>query len=360
MMKPRVQHVRCVREWLQGEPEENVTGRASRGQVLVMFALFLTGLISMLGMATDLGYAFSERRGAQNAADAAALAGARMVVKKQAAMTEATNAADSNEMNAGSNITMSSCTYVHQNADSSITNLGTSCSAAPPATANGVRAAVTETHNTFFMRALPGTTLDTVTISTNATANVQLLQNVPGNGPFIVCGVGLKGGKTSLVVQVGGVWQMNPAADGVDYEIHGPNIDDCGLKSNKYKGVGWQSSNVGKSVPGTWTGDTGDQAGPVTQNITGPEGCAAGATGDYNCVMFLPIAIDNPKSVWNNTDPDSKIDFHIVAYGAFYVSNNGSNKHIGKFMYDYSVRGAGTPGSWSPGSTTPITIRLTQ
>jgi Flp pilus assembly protein TadG len=358
MMKPRVQHVRCVREWLQGDPEDNVTGRASRGQVLVMFALFLTGLISMLGMATDLGYAFSERRGAQNAADAAALAGTRMLVKKQAAMTEATNAADSNEMNAGSNITMSSCTYVHQNADSSITNLGTSCSATPPTTANGVRAAVTETHNTFFMRALPGTSLDTVTISTNATASVQLLKNVPGEGPFLVCGSGLKGGQTDLLVKVGSVWQLNPLADQHVYNIHDSNVWDCDAKSNSYKGVFLRNATSGAVYPGWWSGDTGNQAGPVNQAVNGPRGCNTAATGDFNCVMLLPIAIDNPKAVKVGT---TGFEFYVVAMGAFYVTSTASNSHTGTFLYDYSIRGAGTPGSWSPGSSLmPITIRLIQ
>jgi len=56
-------------------------GAAPRGQVLVLFALFLTSLLGMLGLATDLGFAFAEKRTIQNAADAGAMADARAVAK---------------------------------------------------------------------------------------------------------------------------------------------------------------------------------------------------------------------------------------------------------------------------------------
>lgn len=47
-----------------------------RGQVLVMFCLLLTLIIAFVAMAIDVGLIFVERREMQNAADAAALAGA--------------------------------------------------------------------------------------------------------------------------------------------------------------------------------------------------------------------------------------------------------------------------------------------
>ncbi len=48
----------------------------SRGQVVVLIALMLPVLLAMVGLVVDLGMMFSERRAAQNAADAAALAAA--------------------------------------------------------------------------------------------------------------------------------------------------------------------------------------------------------------------------------------------------------------------------------------------
>jgi Flp pilus assembly protein TadG len=46
-----------------------------------MFGLFLTGMLGVLGLAIDLGFAFSAKRTVQNAADAGAMAGARAVAK---------------------------------------------------------------------------------------------------------------------------------------------------------------------------------------------------------------------------------------------------------------------------------------
>jgi hypothetical protein len=54
--------------------------RAERGQVLVVFALGVTGLLILAALAFDAGMMLLERRDEQNAADAAALAGARFVL----------------------------------------------------------------------------------------------------------------------------------------------------------------------------------------------------------------------------------------------------------------------------------------
>ena len=51
------------------------------GQVLVLFALALTVLLLGVGLVIDGGYALAQRREAQNAADFAALAGARVVAE---------------------------------------------------------------------------------------------------------------------------------------------------------------------------------------------------------------------------------------------------------------------------------------
>ena len=50
-----------------------------RGQVMVFAAILMTGLVSVVGLVTDGGIVFSQRRDLQNAADAAALAGAMQI-----------------------------------------------------------------------------------------------------------------------------------------------------------------------------------------------------------------------------------------------------------------------------------------
>src|SRR5258708_20895047 len=52
----------------------NVSQRAP-GQIMVMFALALVGLLAMVALVIDGGYLYVQRRTAQSAADAAALAG---------------------------------------------------------------------------------------------------------------------------------------------------------------------------------------------------------------------------------------------------------------------------------------------
>lgn len=51
--------------------------RHQKGQSMVLIAVLAVGLIGILAVALDLGYIYAMRRGAQNAADAGALAGAR-------------------------------------------------------------------------------------------------------------------------------------------------------------------------------------------------------------------------------------------------------------------------------------------
>jgi Putative Flp pilus-assembly TadE/G-like len=67
--------------------------RSTRGQTLVLFSLSLVGIILFAGLVIDGGYALSQRRGAQNAADFAAIAGTRVV---GASLTGDSNATDPN------------------------------------------------------------------------------------------------------------------------------------------------------------------------------------------------------------------------------------------------------------------------
>jgi len=56
-------------------------GRGERGQVLVIFALAITGLFAAAGLAFDIGRFYSERRFLQNSADAAALAAGNALIR---------------------------------------------------------------------------------------------------------------------------------------------------------------------------------------------------------------------------------------------------------------------------------------
>ncbi len=58
--------------------------RSASGQVIVVFALAMTALLTAAGIAVDIGRFYSERRFLQNAADAAALAAAGAIIRGEA------------------------------------------------------------------------------------------------------------------------------------------------------------------------------------------------------------------------------------------------------------------------------------
>jgi uncharacterized membrane protein len=55
--------------------------RSEEGQSLIVIAVVMIGLIALMGLAIDGGNLFLQRRNAQNAADAAALAGTRLLAQ---------------------------------------------------------------------------------------------------------------------------------------------------------------------------------------------------------------------------------------------------------------------------------------
>jgi Flp pilus assembly protein TadG len=70
------------------------TAHGERGQMVVIFAGALVAIVLLVGLVVDGGYAFAQRRDAQNAADFAALAGARIIAEKVGGDT--TNGTDAN------------------------------------------------------------------------------------------------------------------------------------------------------------------------------------------------------------------------------------------------------------------------
>jgi Flp pilus assembly protein TadG len=334
-------------------------GRAERGQVLILFAVFLVGMVGMMALSVDLGVSFTERRAMQNAADAGALAGARVVLKSTSASplsasSAVSTAANANAMRIGS-INQINCSYV----DDSDTPLG-DCSGVVPSTATGVTVTVQETHSTFFIRAIPGGPT-TAQVSAKATAHVLLLKP-PTDGPFLPCANAALAGNTNSTTPIvikdsSGRWVINPAAVGVNFYIHGPQINRCGLTDSSYKGIADQTANAGKTIgsSGTWLGFvTGTVAGPISVSVDGANGCVAGQVID-KCVVFLPIVVNNPP-------PDkSTLTMWGVAFAPFYITQPNANEHDGVLLANYVVYGKGqnASGGWFAGYTGPTVIRLT-
>ena len=335
---------------------DSLDGAAERGQVILMFAMFLTVMVGVLGLAVDVGFAVSQRRSMQNAADAGALAGTHVVSKSdplapksaQAAVVEVVN---KNAMNGGT-IGAITCVYVND-AGTELSN----CNATVHPSATGVRVTVQETHPTFFIRVVPGVG-DTVNTSAVAKANVKKL-GIPTDGPYMPCGTATKlksGGSMNMVVNSSGVWKINPAAIGQEFVIHAPQPEDCEAKSDRWKGLADGNANKNKTAPAWFNYVEGDSAGTISVDVLGPDGCKAGQVIN-NCVVFLPIAVPDPPESGNNKQ------LYVVAFAPFFITaHHSGNTHWGKLLADYLVSSKGEAGDfgWNQDYEGPIAIRLTE
>ena len=137
--------------------------RAERGQILVIVAGGLLVLVAMVGLVIDGGYAWGKQRDTQNAADAAAEAGATVLAERLggATKTDADVRTAINLVSSENGFSPPAAYYTL--VDGTMVNAGGSTvaneSAAArvgdgiiPPTAQGVRAIATQTFDTFLMR----------------------------------------------------------------------------------------------------------------------------------------------------------------------------------------------------------------
>jgi Flp pilus assembly protein TadG len=128
--------------------------RDPHGQIIVLFALAMTALILGLGLVVDGGYAWSQRRVAQNAADLSSLAGTRVVALFQtgATVTGTDVIATMNQINQANgvpNVAAGDALYVDFNGAS----LGTQVANGQPipAAARGVQVTTAKTWRPYFL-----------------------------------------------------------------------------------------------------------------------------------------------------------------------------------------------------------------
>lgn len=173
------------------------TPAAHRGQTIVLFALGSLVLLGVLGLALDGGYLLAKRRAMQNAADAAALAGASALAGNNAAGFTVLSTVRENARQNGiadpADPGQLTCTYLDNSLQPLASPLPTSCHDAPFAIGTAVSAVqvtVRETHPTFVMRALGVASSGT---GATATAQIQrLTQLANAQAPFLPCGVDSK------------------------------------------------------------------------------------------------------------------------------------------------------------------------
>lgn len=338
-----------------------IRGR-SRGQVVVMLAFAMVALIGMLGLATDLGYLFVERRTLQNAADAAALAGAQQLTKWDATNKKYTNSLSvldsvqsvisGNEVG-GKAPTIVSCNYVDSHANA-LGECDSSAAAIPPALASGVKVVVKETHSTFFIRIVGPKTAST---STTSTAQVYHATVIPNDAPFIVCGTQDPNGSQPAILNADDT--INYSANGTTYLIHAQNggkgLNQCSAKGGSFDGLASnKGGNDNATIPGDWTIKTGETSGPTREAVDGVAGC--GATTVWNdCVLILPVA-NNASGNGSNTV------LYVVNIAAFQVTQVAANQHTGTLLASYTIGSATYPikatSTWTVGQDGVLLIRI--
>jgi hypothetical protein len=298
------------------------TRRAERGLTFPILALSLVGLFGFAGLVTDGAHAFAERRQVQNAADAAALAGANALNEHQVDGAPATSihaaavqAAGDNGVDAADVV----CELVRSSGPTQVcptasNHLGV------PADAFTVRVTVDDRHPTTFMRVL-----GTDEFEVGALAAAAIRAATLENAPFMVCGVD-RDLPQPLLVDNGGdprTWPVNVAATGTVYEIWGNDVraTDCGNPSSAFRGV-VNASDPPYGIPGWWENDPGNRAGGVdpqvpNQSMTvGNDACSTGFSGSsVGCLLVLPICAAG------NDVPGRNFEMYCTRAGGFRVTS---------------------------------------
>jgi hypothetical protein len=296
--------------------------------VVVLLATLLVAFIGMTGLGVDYAFSTLERRILQNGVDAAASSGAIDLAEGTSPEADVTAVVTRNGARASTTVV---CEYVDNT--NTVTGL---CSAVPSGTTGGVRVTATSTRPTYFMRVLE---VPTATVSATATARVLSLSAsspYPSSASlFVVCAIDTKmpgaGNPTmSILLNTGGQWVPNPAADGVEFIIHAPQVADCGMQGNSFKGLKAVGALAGPiTQPYNIITETGTRAGPVTQAVRGIAGCGTGASSDNidNCMMIIPAFVSSP----------SMTVAYAVRWMAFEVRQVNANIHYGRLRLNYTV-----------------------
>ncbi|MBX3314792.1 MAG: hypothetical protein KF906_10770 [Actinobacteria bacterium] len=349
--------------------------RDERGVVVVLMAASIVAIVLLTAIVVDGSQAYPQRRRAQNAADAAAMAGARALDQKMwygGTQDVAEEVQDVAEKNGAESAT---CTYVgygnyvdpaEDDGRWELQDIG-SCSsvhslATLRTTVAGVRV-TTEDVRTSAFAGLAG--WDEIRSSGRATATVQKIKAV--GSPFVVCGnpsysnsrgsqktdimdilqqdvddVDGDGDRTELLYRPDGSVPIDPVKaaywDGSTpqrvYDIQKSQNASCGLSDSSWKGLngsfltelgGWVDAHTGNSF-----------VDYVQQQVLGATACSPEdvANGSLDCDLILPVADQG-------ADPRR---LHIVAFAVFHVTGDGKGnpKYGATYVRELNYLSGGT------------------
>lgn len=347
---------------------------SERGQILIIVAGGLIGLLAIVALVLEGGTMILNRRDGQNAADLAALAGARMVALNYTdggrTQADVYAALDSNlEVNNCGATATAPCTWEARFVGAGLVDLGTvvDTATALPANTLGVTVGVTRSPSAMVGRVLG---FDTWDISTEATAVSAKSPDIAGGTllPIALCGFGVVGsgecdaadGTNAFPFQAG---QTVDLTDGMD----GPG---------GFGWLSWTGSNSATTLeaslceannppfqldsltddPGDWLkgdiigtnpadGETWFPAGNGKMNSSGVRACLDKWI-DSGITVLIPI-YDTLSSKPNGDN----LAYHIVGVAAFILTAREQpavDQIQGNFVAYYPLTSIPGGSGWTP------------
>lgn len=303
-----------------GDPTPPGSARCSwgqRGQTLAVVALMLVVLIGSLALVVDLGHAFAQRRAMQNAADAAALAGARALALAEGADTARAVAFEYAVDRGG--------------ADRCAVTLGDTT----------VTVVVSRTFGTYFASIIG---VPTMPVAAQATAGYTIPTSWTGDLMPIAL-------HTSALTLTGTIriWDDDKAASDPAHGI---------IADGQRGWLNFDGGSVSNSEMVDWVAHGYQGTVNVGDWVNGDPGTRASALQAMDEVrLHTTVIIPIYDTVRPGESGNGSLDYRIVAFGAFYVDNvkeTGNPKYVEGTFVEY-VGGGGAGGSYDTGVRT---IRL--
>jgi hypothetical protein len=135
----------------------------------------------------------------------------------------------------------------------------------------------------------------------------------------------------------------------VDPSLHEAGDADCGSFDDRFTGIADTNNNSGKGIGSRFKYLTSGAIQSTAGKLSGPDGCAAGTSAPFDCVMVLPIASPGEST--------STQGLQVAAFAAFHVTSVDGVRFNAKLLDDYITSGQGT-ASWCRGCGGIVVVRL--